>query len=241
MARPIHGSFPETLRRQGFDLSRETIIYGISTIQTDNGVPVKDIAFFPSIPYDGTLHLLGLANIQTWHGYDRVIEGMARYKKAQGDTSVVFHIAGTGAALPELKELCEQLCIDDRAVFHGHLSGDRLNELQAMCHVGIASLGMHRIKVEKGNTSPLKSREYAAAGFPFVVGYLDHDFPADFPFQLVLPANEEPIDIAAIVKFYAHIAENHPGHRAELRKFAEQRLDWGHKFLPLFDYLKKEA
>jgi glycosyltransferase involved in cell wall biosynthesis len=206
--------------------SREDKIYKIPTIITDNGISVDKTELLQNISFSDRLNLLGLANVQTWHGFDRVIRGLAAFKNSNSKVDVVFHIAGTGDALEHLMILADKYKLNKSVIFYGYISGEKLRDLQKICHLGIASLGMHRIHVEKGNTSPLKSREYAASGFPFVVGYTDHDFKSDFPYQLILPADESIIDISKIVRFYSDIYKNHPNHRLELREYAKENLDW---------------
>ena len=51
----------------------------------------------------------------------------------------------------------------------------------------------------------LKNREYAARGIPFIYSETDSDFDHK-PYVLKAPADETPIDIQEIVKFYKHLS-----------------------------------
>ena len=65
------------------------------------------------------------------------------------------------------------------------------------CHFAIASLGLHRIGIDVAST--LKTREYLAKGMPFVYsGEVDvfRDEPAHF--CMAVPADETPVDVAAL-------------------------------------------
>lgn len=85
--------------------------------------------------------------------------------------------------------------------------------------MGIASLGRHR----SGNTKikTLKNREYAARGIPFVYSETDDDFDG-MPYVLKAPANDDPVDIAGLLRFWRSL-EMSPG---QIRATVEPALSW---------------
>ena len=87
----------------------------------------------------------------------------------------------------------------DYVILHGKMHGDDLDHLFNCCDFGIGSLGRHRVDIDKIKT--LKNREYAARGIPFIYSETDTDFDQK-PYVLKVPADETPIDIHEIVKFY---------------------------------------
>jgi hypothetical protein len=182
-----------------------------------------------------TFNLIGVANVSFWHGYDRVIKGLANYYKKDPEKKVYFHVVGDGPELPKLKRLTRKLNVEDFVVFHGVKTGKDLDELFDICHVAVGSLGMHRIKLIKG--SVLKSREYCARGIPFIIGYEDPDFPQSFKYIFRVPADESPIDIDAIVTFYESIKNEN--YTLEMRKYAEEYLVWSVKLKPVIEAIKK--
>ena len=215
--------------------SRESTIFGIPTIQTDNGVDVDAISAIRHAPVDGAFRMMGLANLSFWHGYDRAVEGMARYCASGGTRDIQFDIVGTGNELPRLKYLVEQHGLADRVHFHGALRGPQLDAIAERSNVGLSSLGLHRVRVD---TTNLKSREFCARGLPFVIDYTDRDFPPELPFVCTAPSDDSPLDIVAVLAFHDELVASQPHYPAEMRAFALQHLTWHKKFQPVLAYLK---
>lgn len=210
-------------------------IFGIPTLRTDNGVDVSTIPTPSSPPLvETTLRLTGVANLSFWHGYDRVIAGLANYQKAGCGRPVRFEIVGSGAEEPRLRQQAEQAGLGDAVHFLGPLHGSALDQHMTGCHIGISSIGMHRLDVD---TSNIKSREFCARGLPFVIGYPDRDFPQTLPFVLHLPADDSPVDIATLVRWYEELRRERPDPGPEMRAYAEANLTWHAKFKPVVDWL----
>lgn len=213
--------------------SRRKTILGISTIQTDNGTDVEAVDVLPA-SNGRPVRLLGLANLSFWHGYDRVIEGLALHSSAD----VVFDIVGNGNESPRLKADVQRLGLEERVVFHGTLTGDSLDKVMETAHIGISSLGMHRLDVE---TSNLKSREFCARGLPFVISYPDADFKQNLPFVFHAPADDSPVDIAALLEFRSRLETSLPDYPWTMRRYAEEKLSWGSKLAPVVDVVRKKS
>lgn len=199
-----------------------------------NGIDVESVRLRTPPPYDGrVLRLLAVANISTWHAFDRLVRGIADYS---GPTEIELHVVGEGSALAELKELTKELDLESKIQFHGFLSGDELDDMFNKCHIAIGSLGLHRKKLVQA--TPLKSREYCARGIPFVISHADPDFPYDYPYILNFPLDDSMIDIANIVDFAERIGtdKNHPTH---MREYAIENLDWSVKMQRLDEFLKE--
>ncbi|MCP9767647.1 hypothetical protein EGI22_06960 [Lacihabitans sp. LS3-19] len=213
-------------------------IFGVPTLRTDNGIDIEKFGLVSSAQFGGSqLHLLGLANMQIWHGIDRLIMGLKQYYNSSQSLKVILHIVGRGDELENLIRLSEDNNLTEYIKFHGFLSGDELNNMFASCHLGIGSLGMHRINVAKGETSALKSREYASRGLPFVIAYEDRGFPVDFPFMLKLEANDNPIDINTLVEFYMEATKTND-FGIKMHEYAANNLSWKSKLLPVVEAFK---
>lgn len=182
-----------------------------------------------------TFNLIGVANVSFWHGYDRIIKGLANYYKKDPEKKVYFHVVGDGPELPKLKRLTRKLNVEDFVVFHGVKIGKDLDELFDICHVAVGSLGNHRKRMFV--ESALKNREYCARGIPFVISSTDPDFPQSFKYVFRVPADESPIDIDAIVTFYESIKNEN--YILEMRKYAEEHLAWSVKLKPMVEAIKK--
>jgi glycosyltransferase involved in cell wall biosynthesis len=213
--------------------SRQSRIFGIPAIATDNGVDVASMRVLQP-PGGPDLVLLGLANLSPWHGYDRVIAGLARYRADGGTRAIRFDVVGEGVELPRLRAQAEAAGLRDEVVFHGARSGAALEAIMAGAHVGMSSLGMHRTRAD---TSTIKSREFCARGLPFVLGHADRDFGPALPFVFHAPANDAPLDVAALAAWYDGLRADQPDYPAAMRAYAEQRLGWATKMQPVLDYL----
>lgn len=217
--------------------SRQLTIREIATIQTDNGVDPETITAITQAPPIVPFRILGLANLNIWHGYDRMIRGMAEWATSNDSGLIHFDIAGTGKEEQNLRNLVKDLNVSHLVTFHGFLQGDELDQLIARCHVGLASLGMHRTGVADGQTTTLKAREFAARGLPFILGYTDHDFGPNYPFCRIERADERSVDPESIRQFYTQVIEQNPQYFTTMRNDARNRLSWQAKLSPVLNYL----
>lgn len=185
--------------------SNEKRIFGTSTLQISNGIdfdsiPVKAQSRFSPMPTD--IHLLGVAEVHYWHGYDRVLRGLAQYyQQGEPSTRVFFHIVG--GIGPSEATVFDPIIRDNHlepyVICHGKQDGAELDRLFEQAHFCIASLARHRSGITYIKT--LKNREYAARGIPFIYSETDTDFEQQ-PYILKAPADESPIDIQQIIDFY---------------------------------------
>ena len=156
------------------------------------------------------IHLLGVAEVHYWHGYDRLIDGLGRYYQNPANTTVFFHIAGgiwksemhDSQHAPGFYELINKYHIEKYVIFHGQKMNEELDELFNEADFAIGSLARHRSGIDKIKT--LKNREYAARGISFAYSETDEDFDK-MPYILKVPANESPIDIHRLIRFYMEL------------------------------------
>lgn len=189
--------------------SDEKNIFGQQTIRISNGVNFDSIPLHKRIERTtNDIHLIGVAEVHYWHGYDRLIAGIGKYyQNTERTYNVHFHIIGgigpsemnDSIHAPGFKNLIKKYNIQDYIHFHGPKYGEDLNELFNQSDFAIGSLGRHRSNIDKIKT--LKNREYAARGIPFVYSETDEDFDS-MPYILKVPANDTPINIKDILTFY---------------------------------------
>ena len=188
------------------------------TIRISNGVDLDSMPLHRRVDTGKELHVIGVAEVHYWHGYDRLIAGLGEYYKAKSDLpspvtrhpspskDVYFHIVGgvwksemyDDEHAPGFSELIKKYGIEDKVIFHDQLFGDALNDVFAKCNFAVGSLARHRSGISDIKT--LKNREYASRGLPFVYSENDSDFDQQ-PYVLKVPADESPIDISRIVAF----------------------------------------
>lgn len=181
--------------------SDEKEIFGQRTINISNGIDPDTLPLQPIVDSAKELHLIGVAEVHPWHGFDRLIAGLGEYYKQSGNPKpVFFHLVG--GVGPELMEqftsIIDQYHIQPHVIFHGKLFGEDLNKVFAQCAFAVGSLGRHRSGISQIKT--LKNREYACRGIPFIYSEQDSDFDAQ-PYVMKAPADESPIDIRRIIDF----------------------------------------
>lgn len=223
--------------------SDDSKIFGIQTINISNAVDTEKIKINHFINNDNQeVHIIGVAQFDFWHGYDRIIEGLNNYYRQGGTVKFVFHIVGYAKRqriLDDYKKMVNKYHLNENVVFHGLQYGEELDKIYAKCSLAIDSLGRHRSKVEYN--SSLKGKEYLAKGLPIVSGVrTELDQVKDFPYYYRVPANDSPIDFKEIEAFYHLIYDTNKNDQvvAEIRKFCESRFTFDKAYQPLLNYLE---
>lgn len=203
-------------------------IFGQRTIRISNGVDMDSIPLHDyHVPSDGSIHLIGVAEVHYWHGYDRLIAGLGEYYKyTSNPRQVYFHIVGgvwksemyDSMHAPGFAELMDKYGIRDKVIFHDQLFGEELNQVFNQCCFAIGSLARHRSGISFIKT--LKNREYATRGIPFIYSEQDSDFDYQ-PYILKALPDETPINIQQILDY----VDSHHFVPSKIRKTVEH-LSW---------------
>ena len=211
--------------------------YGKPAVNIDNGVSVDTLPLRDPAADPDTIHILALASMSYWHGYDRLIRSLAAYT---GDQKIVVHMVGgnDGGMLPQWQELAAELKLEDRIVFHGKMYGEELTKMFDLCDVGINSLALFRKNLDA--TSELKVREYAARGLPFVCSVEDPAFRfAEEEFWIRVSNDETIPDMQRIVDFALKMRADR-AHHHKLRAYAEKYMTWEGQYASIFNLLSEE-
>ena len=231
-------------------------IFGQRTIRISNGVDFDSIPLhnsqFSLQRYTLTqgqrilnsqFHLIGVAEVHPWHGFDRVMTGIGEYyeKLKERDErlnmpDVFFHVVGgvhPNRMSYDFAPIIKKYGIEDKIIFHGTLFGDELTKVFNQCQFAIGSLGRHRSGITVIKT--LKNREYATRGIPFIYSEQDSDFDHQ-PYVLKAPADDSPIDIQQIIDFISHFTMRPD----EIRKTVEH-LTWKIQMQQVVDELWKDG
>lgn len=223
--------------------SDEKTIFGQQTICISNGVDMETIPLLNSRPdISREIHVIAVAEVHSWHGFDRFIHGMGEYyKKNKGKSfrNIYFHIVGDvwksemeGSKLaPGYASYIREYDIGEFVIFHGKLFGEKLNEVFNVCSFGVGSLARHRSGIVAIKT--LKNREYACRGIPFVYSEQDSDFDSQ-PYVLKVPANEEPVNMDDVISLLDSLTMSpqeirdsirHLSWKIQMQKVIEQLLN----------------
>lgn len=201
--------------------SDEKEIFGQRTINISNGVDFDSIPLHEPLTMNHELHLIGVAEVHPWHGYDRLIAGIGEYYRGKPNLpspftlhpspqkDVFFHIVGDvwpsemegSDKVPGFAPIIKKFGIEKYVIFHGKLFGEELNKVFSQCRFAVGSLGRHRSGITHIKT--LKNREYAGRGIPFIYSECDSDFDNQ-PYVVKAKPDESPIDIQSIIDFVDH-------------------------------------
>lgn len=197
-------------------------IFGQRTVRISNGIDFSSIKLKQKNHTQSELHLIGVAEIHYWHGFDRVVAGLRDYYKMNNNNyRVFFHIVGEFSGEREKNEILPLIRdngLEEYVILHGRLFGEDLDKMFDKGDFAIGSLGRHRSGII--NIKTLKNREYAARGIPFIYSEIDDDFE-EMPFIMKAPADESPIEINQIIDFY-----NRSTNTSEEIRNSVQDLSW---------------
>ncbi len=181
-------------------------IMGKTCVEIRNGIDVEDIPPKRLKDADGKIHLLAVAMMAPWHGYDRMIEGLHQYYITGGTKDVVLHLVGQGVASAGYNELIDSYNLNEHVVQHGKLHGEALDDMYDIADIGVGSLGVHRTEITKTNT--LKVLEYLAKGIPVICEPSENGISIDNPYRLTVSPDETAIDIRDVIVFYQKVYGN---------------------------------
>ena len=179
--------------------------------------------------------MIGVAEVHSWHGFDRVMAGIGEYYNHQPSAinhhpDVYFHVVGgvhPYRMKVDYKPQIEKYQIQDKIIFHGTMFGKELDDVFNQCQFAIGSLGRHRSGITVIKT--WKNREYATRGIPFIYSEQDSDFDHQ-SYIIKAPADDSPINIQEIIDFLEHF-DTEP---EEIRKTVEP-LQWKYQMKKVVD------
>lgn len=212
-------------------------IWGRKCIRLLNGYDFSRVTL-PQRTLGDTVHILSVAANAFWHGYDRFLEGLHRYYENGGTENIHYHLVGD--ILPEYTRMVEQYGLQEHVTLHGRLYGEQLEKLYRVCTLGIDILGGHRKDYPVSST--LKSREYGAWGLPLITSSPVDFMEPDCPWQHLVPYDDSPVDIAAVLAYYhkTYIDGNASRVASAIRSFAREKCDMPVTVHPITAWLKEQ-
>ena len=199
-------------------------------IEIVNGISLDTIPIKKKPQLDSEIHMLAVASMRDWHGFDRIIDGMSSYL---GDERLVLHLIGQDfdGSVGRWLKLATELGVATNVHYHGPLYDEKLTDMFDQCHIAIGSMAFHRMGISIG--SALKVREYMARGIPFIYAYDDSILTGNEWFAIKYPSDDSGIDFNQVVPWIRSIYSR-PDAIDEIRRFACQYLSWETQFKPIF-------
>lgn len=198
-------------------------LYGKPALNINNGIDVTAISLRSYQPQEDGIHMLLLASMCDWHGYDRMITALQNYK---GDEKIILHFAGNDGdgSLAKWQQLAEGM---ENVVFHGGVYGEELDALISRMDLGVSSLGLYRIGLKLGTV--MKGREYMARGLPFIYAGEDPTIEKEHPYAVQVPNNDSLIDMEEVVAFAERVRQETDAAQS-MREYARRHMSWEMEF-----------
>lgn len=208
-------------------------------INIENGISLSMIPKrTPKFTTD-EIHILCLANMAKWHGYDRLIEGLKIYYDNRNDLRVILYIVGSDGdgSGNKWREMAKTYKLEEYIHFEGPKYGKELNWYFDNCQLAVGSIGLHRIGYKSAAT--LKVREYMARGVPFILSATDQSINKDDIFYLEVPEDDTPINIEVLISEILAIKDwNQISNK--MRDYVAENMTWNRQFLKIFSYFLRK-
>lgn len=225
-------------------LSDDAEIFGVPALQIENGIDLKSISYVQHEYHAGdTIHLLTISSMKPWHGYDRLIQGLADYKESHPVNAqrFIIEMIGDGPMKNVWENLANRLHISDQVIFHGNQTGAALDIIVNRCQIAVGSLALYKAVQNIQKASTLKNREYLARGIPFVYDLPDSlSLESSFSLLIENDKNEDtPIDFALFEEFFEDLVQE-KDISMRMRLFAEKHIAWTSQMKKVVNAVKNQ-
>ena len=209
--------------------------HGVPAINIDNGTHVDSYPRRQPNPDKDKIHMIAVASMSAWHGYDRIIRGIAELD-AETKNGVILDMVGDegDGSLGQWKALVKELSLEEQVLFHGKKTGTELDALYNAADVGIGGLGSYRKKLY--SSSALKLREYTSRGLPFIYADNDPALTTSQPFCIKVSNDDTTVDVEQVIAFAKRMREDQSISEV-MRAYAKENMSWERQFEKVFDAL----
>ena len=201
-------------------------LWNVPTISIVNGIDFSSVTPRRYKEHDG-LALGCIAKFSPWHGYERLIKGLATYYKEGGSQDVKLLMVGDGPERTAYQQLVEQLRLSSHVKFTGKLTGEALDDVYNLIDVGICSLGRYKSGVDI--IGDLKSREFMAKGIPMVCGCkIDVLQDVNYEYVKYFPNDNSELNIPEIINFYRKLTNKNSVKEisAKIQRISKRIIDY---------------
>jgi len=221
------------------DVGNEKELFGIATINIQNGLDPEAISISTKSEKDDIINLIAVAKWRDVHGYERIINSLKEYYREGGEREIALHMVGDGPETGYYKSISEDDCIKDRILFYGYKTGAELEEIYNKADIGLGVFGFY--KTGGNYVSAIKCAEYLMRGLP-VVSAVDEKYLIKLKDRCYLgfPDNETPLDMEKIIRFYDYIYESNSMNEVHnaIRTKAENMVSINKIMEPVINWLK---
>ena len=211
-------------------------MYGVPTINVVNGIDTTSSKVRVKEKNNYDFNIVSVAMISPWHGYDRVIKGIADYYKNGGVKNILYTVVGDGEEKKNLEKLVSDLKLEEHVVFTGIKLNEELTEYYNKADIALEMLaGFRRTK---GQISSIKMAEYFAKGIPILYAADSKIYDDEMEKYCYWEENnDKPVNIEAIMMFCDNLYKENNDISYRMHKIAEERFDWTYTMKELIDFI----
>lgn len=216
--------------------SRDEVIFRVPCIRTMNGVDIEKIRPVQKMRREGdAIHLLAVANFQRHHGYERILQGLHRYR---GERKFRLHLVGEGPEYVRYRKLSEKWKLSEQVVFYGKKTGEELERLYEKADIALASFGMYKLGLD--SISTLKTSEYLAKGLPIIAGCRERALEEGDPaYYRRFPNDKSAVDMEQVAVFYDELCGREVCTLVrQIREYAEKTVSMEAVLRPVVEYVQ---
>ncbi len=200
--------------------SKNNQVFGIPALSIDTGINIDNYKPHQYMGNKDELHLISVATETIYHGYDRIIYGLYKFKK---NHTAEIYLHFVGKVSDKTKKLIQKLNLEKYIFLYGYQSGRELEKIYNMCNIGIGPLAPHRVGGKEG--TGIKTKEYFAIGLPYFFAGQELLVPENYRYALKIESDDSPVDIQKIFNFYETVKDD-KNIQENMRNFANEHYSW---------------
>lgn len=223
--------------------TRDKYIFDVPTICTTNGINCSSVRPVRGSYQKEELHLIGVAYMQRQHGYERIIQGLAKYYKQKSIYTIIYlDLVGDGPEKKKYVKLVKENHLEKYVTFFPTTSGEELENLYDRADIALAAFGMYKVNYYEA-IGAIKTRECLAKGLPMISGSPIDILDEDFDYARIFPNDRTPIDMEDVLSFFENVQKQGKSKEnvaAILREYAKEHASMKAVMAPVVEYIETE-
>lgn len=223
--------------------TRDKYIFDVPTICTTNGINCSSVRPVRGSYQKEELHLIGVAYMQRQHGYERIIQGLAKYYKQKNIYTIIYlDLVGDGPEKKKYTKLVKENHLEKYVTFFPTTSGEELENLYDRADIALAAFGMYKVNYYEA-IGAIKTRECLAKGLPMISGSPIDILDEDFDYAKIFSNDRTPIDMEDVLSFFENVkrkGKSKENVAAILREYAEEHASMKAVMAPIVEYIETE-
>lgn len=214
-------------------------LYGLKTINVVNGIDVSSCKIRSKQNNKYDFNIISVAMISPWHGYDRVIKGLAQYYENGGEKNILYTVIGDGEEKANLVKMVRDFRLEKHVLFTGIKLNEELASYYDQADIALEMLaGFRRTK---GQISSIKMAEYFSKGIPVVYAADDRLYPEAVEKYCYWVCNDDsPVNIDELILFCSRLYHEEHDLSIKMHGLAAEYFDWSNTMRELIEYILKE-